>query len=591
MALCLALCLLALGAVQAHGSVDRAQMTSRAVIDAALESRDITHDQAVLLKAYSVYAPWSLPPEYAGGIIDKCGLPAIEAIDDALTTVSPEVAGEVRSLRARPVAMTYIDTEHFRIHYDTSGTHKIRNWPDTTYRDAVATAVEECWTQEVTTLGFHQPPSDEPYPDNGGDGRYDIYVRALSGIYGYTQGEYYVESTPQNDATSYVAIDNDYTGFGYADPLLPMRVTVAHEFNHACQYAHDVDEPSWYKEATATWMEDYVYDSINDYLQYLSSFLTTPYLALDADGSGGLRIYGACVWNHYLSEEHGAPIVSQIWHQLESGTSTFSNIDLVLSSSYGTDLKEAVRQFSIWNFFTSSRNDGNHYQEGGTWPLVPTQAAYSAYPIVDGTPSATYKPDHLGCNYIRFNYPTSGWDGLHVAYDGPGMMTTPSAAYLNYLRQGSSTGYEYGGITLNGFGNGETIVYDWDLKNWVCLVVVNQSTTTNDMTYNYDVEEMDTAVEGGDFQLALGSASPNPFAASTEIAYTVPSGGGNVEFTVYDVAGRAVRTLVSGPMAAGDGSVRWDGLDDGGRPVASGVYFARLDVDGLTACGKLLVMK
>jgi len=591
MVLCLALCALVLCATQANARIETARMTSRAAIDAALQSRELSQDQAVLLKAYSVYAPWNLPPEYTGGIIDKCGVPAIKEIDEALATVSPEVAGEIRSLRARPSTMTYIDTEHFRIHYDTSGTHKIRLWPDTTYRDAVAVAAEYSWAQEVGTLGFRQPPSDLSFPDNGGDGRYDIYVQALSGVYGYTQPEYYVDGTPQNDATSFLVIDNDYTGFGYADPLLPMRVTVAHEFCHACQFAHDVGEATWYMECTSTWMEDYVYDSINDYIQYLSSFLSYPYLALDADGSGGLRIYGSCIWNHYLSEAHGDTIVPQIWYQLESGTSTFSNIDLVLTGSYGSSLREEVRQFSIWNFFTGSRNDGNHYEEGGTWAFVPTQAAYSAYPIVDGAPSATYRPDHLGCNYIRFNYMSSGLDGLHITYDGPSTMTTPNAAYTNYLRQGSSTGYEYGGITLNGFGVGEITVNDWDLKNWVCLVVVNQSTTANDMTYVYDVEETDTAVDGGDFQLALRPASPNPFAGSTEIAYTVPSGGGNVEITVYDVAGRAVRTLASGAMAAGDGSVRWDGLDDAGNPVATGVYFARLDVDGLTACGKLLMLK
>ncbi len=44
-------------------------------------------------------------------------------------------------------------------------------------------------------------------------------------------------------------------------------------------------------------------------------------------------------------------------------------------------------------------------------------------------------------------------------------------------------------------------------------------------------------------------------------------------------------------MAAGEGSVSWDGLDARGRAVASGVYFARIDVDGLTASGKLLMLK
>jgi hypothetical protein len=531
-----------------------------------------------------------LPREYVGSVVDKCGTPMIREIDEALPNLPPEIADEIRSLRARPVTMAYIDTEHYRIHYDTSGTHKIKNWPDTTYRDAVAAAAENSWVTGVTALGFRQPPSDAAFPDNGGDGRYDIYVQALSGYYGYTQPEYYVDGTPQNDATSYVVIDNDYMGFGYPDPQDPMKVTVAHEFNHACQFAHDVGESLWYMEATATWIEDVVYDSINDYLQYVQYFLNYPYYALDANDGSGLRIYGACVWNHCLSEVYGDTVVVDIWYALESGTSTFSNIDLALAG-YGSDLEQEVRRFSIWNFFTGSRNDGNHYHEGGSWPLVPMQATYSAYPIVNGTPSASLKPDHLGCNYIRFTYPSSGWDGLRVNYDGPSTLTTPNSADLNYARSGSPVGYEYGEIPLNGWGVGEVIVYDWNQKTYVCLVASNLSTTANDMTYNYDVDEIDTGIEDETYALALKPASPNPFTGSTAIAYTVPTGGGLVEISVYDVTGREVRKLVSEVRAAGDGTVRWDGLDGGGKAVASGVYFARIDVDGLTASGKLLMLK
>ena len=588
----IALTLLAMAALAAVAGArtETARMTTNAAIESAFERGAIDSEQAVLLKAYGVYAPWKLPREYVGGLTDKCGLSMIKAIDEALPGLSPEVAAEIRSLRARPTTMAYIDTDHFRIHYDTSGTHKIRNWPDTTYRDAVATAAEYSWANEVTTLGLRQPPSDEPYPGNGGDARYDIYVQALSGVYGYAQPEYYVESTPQNDATSYVVIDNDYAGFGYPNPLDPMKVTVAHEFCHACEFAHDVNEPVWYMEATTTWMEDIVYDSINDYLQYIPYFLNYPYYALDANDGTGLRIYGACIFNHYLSQVHGTRLIVDIWYQLESGTSTFSNLDLALAR-YGTNLKQEVRQFGIWNFFTGTRNDGAHYEEGGSWSLVPMLAAYNAYPVVDGAPAAVFKPDHLGCNYIKFTYPSSGWDGLRVNYDGPSTLTTPNSADLTYLNTGSPTGYFYGEIPLNAWGVGEVIVYDWDQKNYVCLIASNLSTTANDMTYNYDADEIDTGVEEDVYSLALKPASPNPFAGSTSIAYTVPTGGGFVEVAIYDVGGREVRTLVSRPMAAGDGTVSWDGLDGRGKAVASGVYFARIDVDGLTASGKLLMLK
>lgn len=586
----LALMVLVVLAAGADARAEAARMTTNAVIESALGRGVIGREQAVLLKAYAVYAPWKLPQEYAGGVVDKCGVPSIREIEEALPTLSPEVAAEINSLRARPSTTDYIDTDHCRIHYNTTGTHKILNWPDTTYRDAVAAAAENCWATEVTALGFRQPPSDGPFPGNGGDGRYDFYVQALSGIYGYTQPEYYDGTTPQNDATSFIVIDNDYTGFGYPDPQDPMKVTVAHEFNHACQFAHDVDESLWYMEASATWMEDIVYDSINDYRLYLPYFLNYPYYALDANDGTGLRIYGACIWNHYISENHSNDAVVDIWYECESSTSTFSSLERALLT-YGTDLAATVEGFSIWNFFTGSRNDGNHYSEGGSWPLAPMQATYNTYPIANGVPNASFKPDHLGCNYIRFTYPGSGQDGLLVNYDGPSTGVTPNSAYLNYVRSGSTTGYEYGEIPLNAWGVGEVIVYDWDEKSYVCLVAANLSTTANDMTYNYDVDEVDTGVEDDAYTLALKAASPNPFAGSTAIAYTVPSGGGLVEIAVYDVTGREVRKLVSDVMAAGDGAVLWDGLDGRGRAVASGVYFARIDVDGLTASGKLLMLK
>ncbi len=587
----LSVAMLALLAVPGLAKVERAEVTTRAVIDDALEQGDIDFDRAVLLKAYAIYAPDRLPEAYLGGRIDKCGLPLIEEIEEAMESVSSEVADEIRGLRARPVLTHYIDTTHFRIHYTITGQGAILGWPDTTYRDAICVAAENSWTQEVDVLGLREPPDDGGDPDGGGgSSHYDIYVQNLSGVYGYCAGSYTVPSTPQTDCTSYAVIDNDYAGFGYPDPQDPMKVTVAHEFCHALQNAHDYTEPVWYKECTSVWAEDYVYDSINDYTAYIPYFYSYPYRSIDWNDGSGLRMYGSAVWNFFLSENFGPGIIPDIWYQCEGGLEPMAHIDVVLGASYGSSIEEAFADFAVWNYFTGTRDDGSHYDEGSTWSLVATTRQYNLYPIVDGEPLATYKPDYYAANYIRFNNPGTGWNGLHVASDGPWPRTTANSAFLCASDSGSSES-ELGEMTLNMMGNGETTVQDWDTLSHVMLVVVNQTDNVNDMNYTYDVEQVDTGIEGASYELALKPASPNPFRGSTSIAYTVPTGGGQVDITIYDVAGREVRTLVGEALPAGDGAAVWDGLDTRGEKVASGVYFARLDIDGLTASGKLMYLK
>lgn len=81
---------------------------------------------------------------------------------------------------------------------------------------------------------------------------------------------------------------------------------------------------------------------------------------------------------------------------------------------------------------------------------------------------------------------------------------------------------------------------------------------------------------------------PNPFNPSTEIHFALP-GTGRAELRIYDLAGRRVRNLDAGVLAAGQHTVRWDGRDERGRSVTSGVYLARLIVDA-TARGNIIKM-
>ena len=56
----------------------------------------------------------------------------------------------------------------------------------------------------------------------------------------------------------------------------------------------------------------------------------------------------------------------------------------------------------------------------------------------------------------------------------------------------------------------------------------------------------------------------------------MPAAGGPVTLAVYDVRGRRVRTLVDAPQTPGPKTLVWNGRDDAGRPVTSGVYFSVL---------------
>ncbi len=80
----------------------------------------------------------------------------------------------------------------------------------------------------------------------------------------------------------------------------------------------------------------------------------------------------------------------------------------------------------------------------------------------------------------------------------------------------------------------------------------------------------------------LGQSRPNPFASDTTIEFTLDQPA-HARLVVHDVAGRVVRTMLDEERGSGAQSVRWDGTDGGGRRVASGVYFYRLEVSGAGA--------
>ncbi len=89
---------------------------------------------------------------------------------------------------------------------------------------------------------------------------------------------------------------------------------------------------------------------------------------------------------------------------------------------------------------------------------------------------------------------------------------------------------------------------------------------------------------------ALTGNHPNPFNPSTAISFSLEKAG-TVELAIYDITGRKVRDLANGHMAPGRHEAVWNGCDDRGIPVASGVYFSRLVSGGTPLSHRMLLMK
>jgi hypothetical protein len=90
--------------------------------------------------------------------------------------------------------------------------------------------------------------------------------------------------------------------------------------------------------------------------------------------------------------------------------------------------------------------------------------------------------------------------------------------------------------------------------------------------------------------LELGPLAPHPLTTVSTLRFRVAAAG-HVRVDVCDLAGRAVRTLVDGPVGAGEHLATWDGRDARGRRVAAGLYLVRLHGGGQVASRKVLVLR
>jgi hypothetical protein len=333
--------------------------------------------------------------------------------------------------------------------------------------------MNKVWAFETRKLGYHHPISDGKR--GGGSGRFDVYLKELTGqgLYGLTVAEQRT-SFSRRLYSSYLLIDNDFKGYP-SGRSTSLKVTAAHEFFHAIQYAYDVREDTWLKESTATWMEERYDDRGNDNRQYVP-FGQLAHPSQPLDQGTGSAVYGNWLFFEYLSQHYGRGIVRKIWTRaaaFHGGGHQFS----------AQAIRSALRHVgggmtSVFARYANGNTVPAHtYGEGRAYPASGAAANTTLTKATRSTGWRTYHVKHLASVNVRAVPGTDltgkRW-GLRIKVDAPGRGKAPAVAVLLQRRHHPMTRFL---VHLGRTGHGKVRVpFSVRTTSRVTVTLANAST-------------------------------------------------------------------------------------------------------------------
>ncbi|HKO21407.1 MAG TPA: MXAN_6640 family putative metalloprotease [Candidatus Eisenbacteria bacterium] len=374
---------------------------------------------------------------------------------------------------------------------DRSPKNHLPDWIDKT-----RSVMNVVWQKEVLDFGYGPPKKDGNSGSHRGgnpNSKIDIFIQDVgrAGLYGYcttddTRFEF------QNNLSAYCVFDDDFSKkqfAGAATGLAALKVTAAHEFNHAIQFNYDFFEDPWFLEATATNMEADVYPAIHDNYQYFSSSplsKTNPHLPIDRWANDGTQ-YGSWIFFRFLAEYFSSPgvhpaptvpnpaFVHEIWVHAKAtpGTTEGGEYSTEAIEAFLDDHSETFpsvfRQFGVANAAPAA-----WYKDGAQFNTRAAQG-YTKNPLDAGF---SYPAD-TGMTHMSNNYwivsPGTGATTLDIDADFPSDLTSPRATVLTFPTGGGIVEQEIA-LDSNGIGSlPSPITFDGTV-NKVVIVVTNAST-------------------------------------------------------------------------------------------------------------------
>jgi len=240
------------------------------------------------------------------------------------------------------------------------------------YVQRVLKVAEHVHQVENEELGWREPKSDGRR--GGGVGKTDVYLSQIGGqLFGYAapdRGQNTKGHPIPRHLYGYLVLDNDYSAFEFpgTKPINDLEVTIAHEYNHILQFGYDAYQDPWFAESTAVWMEDQVYNDLNDYLRYERRWVRLYDTPLTANS---IKEYGSAVWNEWLARHYGRGLIRQAWaeaiHSRPGGFSVAAYERAIRAagpSTFSRDFSRFATAVAEWH-----TNEG--FRESDLYPEVP----------------------------------------------------------------------------------------------------------------------------------------------------------------------------------------------------------------------------
>ena len=480
----------------------------------------------------------------------------------------------------------------FRIHYDTDGQYAVYHpYEDIDPVDGVPDYVNRCgdFISEshgiiVEVLGFDPPPPDY---GQGGDTRYDIY---LTNVPALTTPESPSNEYPGRPAyTSFIQLGHDMRIPRYPDDPYPfLKISAAHEYFHAVEFAYRAyssDATPWWFESCAVWIEDVVFDDINDLYYQLPEYLRNMHKSLYQ--TPGFFIYGSWLYPDFLSESIGPWIIKRCWEKFaffdlatEAIKFTFDEFELDFNTEYC--------RHAIWSYFTGLNYRHGFYDEGEFFnETVDIAASHIDYPL--SWSQHPIEQQNVSAVYIEFLKPGISKGSLVLEYEN----TSDDLHYLSIVAIRLSGEVEYNIYRVENNVIPTYIVEDFASCEKVVMIPVwgyegYQAEGSTYYSYRAFIDSVSTAIVSVDdppSRFKLEGVYPNPFNNSVSISFTSPIDD-NFEIRIYDTVGRRVLTQTE-TGRRGYNSVNLDIPET----LAGGVYFFTLGRDDQILRGKMIYLK
>lgn len=348
-----------------------------------------------------------------------------------------------------------IDTAHFTLEFSealASGSDTDRDGvPDVA--EAIADYAEISWTKEVDELKFPNPIVN--YAAFRPDAPQDRIFLILD------DAGFYLEE----NSLGVTSLGPEWELYMAVDPTLSddlLKVTVAHEFAHVVQFSYQgdfigYDQDLNFAEQTAVAVEDFVFDDVNDYRNYLRHYFTYPDYSIltGVVPEDTLFEYALALWPRFLIEYFDdwtvLPKVVQAYFEepVPDVWDSFEAYLKVVEEEYDMDLREVYQDFTLWNYLV------DFYEEGADYPSVVPEISYGpeSYPLAPQSIPDEYLPALYGTNYLQFEVSSleEGRD-FRLTFDKPadvdlGVMVLPESETEYLIEQGRATIFEAGFTT------------------------------------------------------------------------------------------------------------------------------------------------